>query len=95
MTVYLAIYGLQQRNPPKRTEPDMNLATLADPASRQHDCPAGVLAIKAGEVVVDTAISALEAWLQAPVRPILDGYLGAVLSRVSLVSAATFRRRSF
>ena len=92
--VYLAIYGLQQRNPPKRTEPDMNLATLADQPSRQRDCPAGVLAAKAGEVALDTAISALEAWLQAPVRPILDGYLGAVLSRVSSVSAATFRRRS-
>ena len=72
----------------------MNLATLADPTPHR-DCPAGALAMRAGEVAVDTAISALEAWLQAPVRPILDGYLSAVLSRASSVSAATFRRRSF
>ena len=46
------------------------------------DCTLIPMARVAGAAMLGLAIVALEAWLRAPVRPLLDGYLQEAQARV-------------
>jgi len=50
---------------------------------------------RAASAVFRLCVAGLEAWLRAPVQPVLDAYLGTMLSRASSISAAIFRHLSF
>jgi len=59
------------------------------------DCEATVWARWVGAAAFTVAVVALEAWLRIPLRPVLDGYLQAALSRAASIAAAVFRNPSF
>lgn len=67
-------------------------ATTALPLPSRSDCELAVLASRAGAGAFSFTVAALEAWLRVPVRPVLDGYLHAALSRVSSIAAAALRK---
>jgi hypothetical protein len=74
----------------------MNIAAIIVRSAPHHgDCPATEWVKRAGTVMFAAAVAALEAWLRAPVQPILDGYLRAVLPRASSIAAVIFRKLSF
>lgn len=62
-------------------------AAIAPPSSRPgYGAPAQALLL--GAAVAALTALALEAWLRVPVRPLLDGYLQAVLGRSASLAAA-------
>lgn len=66
----------------------MNQAAALTPPSPHPGCRAAAQATLLGGTVTALTVLALEAWLRVPVRPLLDGYLQAVLGRsASLVAA--------
>jgi hypothetical protein len=71
----------------------MNIAAIeARTSPRQGSCATAVRTRRVVNVVFAATVAALETWLRAPVQPVLDAYLGAVLSRASSISAAIFRQ---
>ena len=73
----------------------MNIATIdARKSPRQDTCVTAVWTRRGVKVVFAASVAALETWLRAPVQPVLDAYLGTVLSRASSISVAIFRHLS-
>jgi hypothetical protein len=73
----------------------MNIAAIdARTSHRPGTCVTAVWTRRGVNVMFAASVAALEAWLRAPVQPVLDAYLGTVLSRVSSISVAIFRHLS-
>ncbi|OXC73695.1 hypothetical protein [Caballeronia sordidicola] len=74
----------------------MNIAAIdARTSLLREPCIAAVWTKRAASAVFRLCVAGLEAWLRAPVQPVLDAYLGTMLSRASSISAAIFRHLSF
>ena len=74
----------------------MNIAAIdARTSPRQGTCVAAVRTWRIVAVVFAASVAMLEAWLRAPVQPVLDVWLGTVLSRAASISAAISRHLSF
>jgi len=73
----------------------MNIAAIAvQTLPTRVDCEADVWVRLIGAWMFAIAVEALETWLRVPVRPLLDGYLQAALSRASSL-VAVLRNSSF
>lgn len=66
----------------------MKQAAALTPFSPRSSCRGVTQATLLVGTVAAFTVLALEAWLRVPVRPLLDGYLQAVLGRSASLAAA-------
>lgn len=71
-----------------------SIAILVQPSAHRVDCQAIVRTKEIGVSVFGISVVMAEAWLRFPIRPVLDAYLQATVSRTLSVVVLFFRNRT-